>query len=277
MYRLPFPLESISSPYGPRSLAGGTFHEGIDWPLAMNTPLPALADGVVVAVGESKKFGKYIVVKADDGSGYYRWHAANAVLVAQGDRVRSGQVIARSGKSGFWSTGPHGHLQCTHTLNPDTFFNPLAILSAATGVSTDSTTFDNEEDDMYTDLDRARDNLTHDAVARIELKLYTLQQTATKAQAAGDVAVWALTAEGVGVREQIATLTNLVATIKGGGLTEQQLREALGASISISAEAVANRIAPDLAELVDDILAALPQSDATPAQIAAELAKRLAE
>lgn len=129
-YLKPFPDSKISSPFGARALAGGTFHEGIDYRLAMNTPLPAIADGVVVGRGESKKFGKYVVVKAKSG-GYYRWHAANEILVKVGDQVRAGQIIALSGMTGYWSTGPHGHLQCTRTINPNSFINPLSVLGAS--------------------------------------------------------------------------------------------------------------------------------------------------
>lgn len=127
MYAKPFADAQISSRYGPRALAGGTFHEGIDYRLAMRTPLPAIGSGVVVGVGQTKKFGKYVVVKADSG-GYYRWHAADDILVKVGDRVRLGQTIALSGRTGFWSTGPHGHLQCTRTINPNSFINPLSVL-----------------------------------------------------------------------------------------------------------------------------------------------------
>ena len=129
-YLKPFPDSQISSRYGFRSLAGGTFHEGIDYRLAMNTPLPALADGVVVGVSETKKYGKYVAVKADVG-GVYRWHACNSVVVSEGSRVWAGQTIARSGMTGFWSTGPHGHLQCTRLLTPNSHINPLSVIGIA--------------------------------------------------------------------------------------------------------------------------------------------------
>lgn len=144
-YAKPFPDEIISSHYGPRALGGGTFHEGLDYRLAIRTPLPAIGDGVVIATSQSKKFGKYIVVKADVG-GYYRWHACDSFAAGDGDRVRTGETIAYSGQTGFWSTGPHGHLQCTRTLNPDSYTNPLPLLSHAASAGGLSNPF--EEDEM---------------------------------------------------------------------------------------------------------------------------------
>lgn len=130
VYKRPFPNSKISSGYGMRGLAGGTFHEGIDYALALNTPLPAIGPGTIVEIGESKKFGKYIKVDADVG-GYYRWHACNGFVpgLGVGSRVHTGQTIAYSGRTGFWSTGPHGHLQTTNGDNPNTFYNPLSVLA----------------------------------------------------------------------------------------------------------------------------------------------------
>lgn len=145
-YLKPFPDAKISSKFGFRSLAGGTFHEGVDYRLAMRTPLPAIAAGVVVAVGQTKKFGKFVVVAADVG-GFYRWHAADDILVEIGDRVTVGETLALSGMTGFWSTGPHGHLQCTLTINPNTFIDPITTFTAAANVGDPSTPFQ-EDDEM---------------------------------------------------------------------------------------------------------------------------------
>ena len=137
MLAKPFPDSKISSRYGWRPLAGGTFHEGIDYALGMRTPLPALADGMVVAVGETKKYGKYIVVKADSG-GYYRWHAIDSARYDYGHKVHVGETIAYSGRTGFWTTGPHAHLQTTSTISPSTHFDPLSVLSSAEGAGSGS-------------------------------------------------------------------------------------------------------------------------------------------
>lgn len=137
MFSKPFPDSKISSRYGWRALAGGTFHEGIDYALAMRTPLPALADGLVVAVGETKKYGKYIVVKADNGK-YFRWHAIDSARYGYGRRVWTGETIAYSGRTGFWTTGPHAHLQTTTTINPSSHFDPLSSFSSPAGAGSGS-------------------------------------------------------------------------------------------------------------------------------------------
>jgi hypothetical protein len=157
-----------------RALAGGTFHEGVDYALALNTPLPALYDGVVVEVDESKKFGKFVTVRADNGR-YYRWHAINEALVAVGERVKRGQIIARSGMTGYWSTGPHGHLQTTTGLNPNTHFLPLSAMTAETTAAASSKPFpsESEEDDMY-DAQAQATLLTAIADSGRPLRIYTM-------------------------------------------------------------------------------------------------------
>jgi murein DD-endopeptidase MepM/ murein hydrolase activator NlpD len=125
----PFPGAKLSSGYGWRDLAGGTFHEGIDFPFRLNTVLPALESGTVTQVGETRKFGKFIVVRADNGL-YYRWHAINRAAVAAGQQVTKGQTIAYSGATGAYTTGPHAHLQICRTADPSTHIDPEAVLIA---------------------------------------------------------------------------------------------------------------------------------------------------
>jgi hypothetical protein len=84
----------------------------------------------VVEVGETKKFGKFIVIRADNGL-YYRWHAINRATVAKGARVSTGQTIALSGATGAWTTGPHAHLQVCTTASPNSYINPKTVLTAS--------------------------------------------------------------------------------------------------------------------------------------------------
>lgn len=223
MYLKPFPDTTISSQYGFRSLAGGTFHEGVDYRVGMRTPLPALADGAVVAVGETKKYGKYVVVKADRGD-YFRWHACDSVPVKQGARVKAGQTIALSGRSGFWSTGPHAHLQCTKTINPNSHVNPLSVLGGmqpAPGNSSGDSSTPFEEDDMFTDADRALLKLTANKASNAYEGVFNGAEVVVNGKVqkytAGVLPIVVETQKRLAVQAgQIAALSAAVSNISGG-------------------------------------------------------------
>lgn len=95
-----------SSKFGPR---GGRNHDGIDYPMPLNTPVRAGADGTVRVKRDPKGYGLYVDVVLDDGTILRNAHL-NAAEVEDGARVSQGQVIARSGNSGR-STGPHLHYE----------------------------------------------------------------------------------------------------------------------------------------------------------------------
>lgn len=85
-----------------------------------------------------------------------------------------------------------------------------------------------EDDDLYNDTDRARDNLTHAAAARMELSLWTLGRTLNRIEATGDLNKWALTDENVGARRLLGDLGKAVAAIQTGELDTEGLRALLG-------------------------------------------------
>jgi murein DD-endopeptidase MepM/ murein hydrolase activator NlpD len=100
---------SISSPYGFR-WNGTDFHPGIDIAADYGTPIRATADGVVTTAGwNSGGYGN--MVDIDHGNGIMtRYGHASSVIVAVGQHVKRGQVIAYMGSTGF-STGPHVHYE----------------------------------------------------------------------------------------------------------------------------------------------------------------------
>lgn len=104
-----WPLDhvSVTSPYGRR---GSKFHQGIDLRASVGTPVHAAADGEVVYVGSKiRGYGRMIVLK-HPGNFYtvYAHHSKNLIRLHQ--KVRKGQVIAYTGKSGH-VTGPHLHFE----------------------------------------------------------------------------------------------------------------------------------------------------------------------
>ena len=99
----------ISSYFGvridPVTGEGSEFHGGIDLADKLNTKIHASASGVVVEAYESQGYGLNILI--DHGNGYQtRYSHCNSLLVAEGDRVSQGQVIATMGATGR-VTGVH--------------------------------------------------------------------------------------------------------------------------------------------------------------------------
>lgn len=90
------------------------FHVGLDVKLAGGSPLPAMADGVVLEVSRSSVRGYMIAVDHGDRTAH-RWHQVSASgRLAVGTRVRAGQTIARVGHAhemGTGGKGEHGHLE----------------------------------------------------------------------------------------------------------------------------------------------------------------------
>ena len=110
----------ISSYYGPR---WGRMHEGIDFAVPIGRNIRAAAAGKVVWGGWIRGYGRTVIIQHTDG--YRTLYAHNSrVLVHGGDRVKQGQVIAKSGNSGR-STGPHLHFEIQKNGNP---VNPMNYL-----------------------------------------------------------------------------------------------------------------------------------------------------
>lgn len=94
-----------TSPYGDRA---GTMHSGIDIAVEEDRDVLAWWDGTVEDVIESTTggCGKEIFIMA--GRWDYRYCHLNSIIVKKGDKVKAGQVVAKSGNTGR-SSGPHLH------------------------------------------------------------------------------------------------------------------------------------------------------------------------
>ena len=96
----------ISSDWG-----DGRRHNGIDIPAQRGTKVVAAADGVVVGVNASNRWGSGwgYYVKISHGNGYETMYAhLSKLYVAQGQHVKAGQTIGEVGSTGR-STGNHLH------------------------------------------------------------------------------------------------------------------------------------------------------------------------
>jgi len=100
-------------------------NEGINIALPEGTPVKAAEAGVVTYAGsEVKGYGNLVLIKHDNG--YISAYAHNGELnVKRGDRVKRGQVIAKSGQTGN-VTSPQLHFEIRKGQVP---VDPMAHLS----------------------------------------------------------------------------------------------------------------------------------------------------
>jgi murein DD-endopeptidase MepM/ murein hydrolase activator NlpD len=102
----------ISSRFGARTdpfTGRRAFHKGVDFAGREGAEVVAVASGVVIWSGPRYGYGQ--LVEINHGNGYVTRYAHNADnLVAVGDTVKRGQVIARMGDTGR-ATGPNLHFE----------------------------------------------------------------------------------------------------------------------------------------------------------------------
>jgi murein DD-endopeptidase MepM/ murein hydrolase activator NlpD len=102
----------VSSQFGSRTdpfTGRRAFHKGVDFAGREGAEVVAVASGVVIWSGERYGYGE--LVEINHGNGYVTRYAHNVDnLVAVGDTVRRGQVIARMGETGR-ATGPNLHFE----------------------------------------------------------------------------------------------------------------------------------------------------------------------
>jgi murein DD-endopeptidase MepM/ murein hydrolase activator NlpD len=103
----------VNSPFGSRydpvGIRGLSFHYGIDLAAPEDTPIGAWFSGTVLSVGTSYGSGNYVWLDHGQGVRTFYCHL-NRVEVAEGQSVKQGAIIALSGNTGAYTTGPHLHL-----------------------------------------------------------------------------------------------------------------------------------------------------------------------
>ena len=111
------PVEGkITSDFGYRSApvsGASTNHSGIDIGVPVGTPVKAMADGTVVAAnGGMRGYGNGVFVDHGMINGKHvvsEYGHLSSFNVKVGDKIKQGQVIAKSGNTGT-SSGPHLHI-----------------------------------------------------------------------------------------------------------------------------------------------------------------------
>jgi murein DD-endopeptidase MepM/ murein hydrolase activator NlpD len=102
----------LTSRFGPRThpiLKTVKVHKGVDWAAPTGTPIHAAFDGTISYAGDGGGYGN--LVKIGHANGFEtRYAHLNKFEIAQGAKVRAGDLIGRVGTTGR-STGPHLHFE----------------------------------------------------------------------------------------------------------------------------------------------------------------------
>ena len=120
----PLPGAKVISPYGAR---GGRMHSGVDLKTKPSDPIYAAFDGVVTMSQVYSGYGNCVVLRHANGlETLYSHNVKNLVKV--GDRVKAGDVIALTGRTGR-ATTEHLHFETRingRAYDPSRFFDHQA-------------------------------------------------------------------------------------------------------------------------------------------------------
>lgn len=100
------------------------FHKGLDIAVAYGSAVKCAAAGKVIFAGVKGGYGNCVIVEHGNGLATLYGHLSE-ILVEANDRVKVGQIIAKSGNTGR-STGPHLHYEVhknNQPINPRLFLN----------------------------------------------------------------------------------------------------------------------------------------------------------
>lgn len=100
------------------------FHKGLDIAVAFGSDVRVAAAGTIIFSGQKGGYGNCVIVSHGNGLATLYGHLSQLVSKVN-DKVKVGQVIAKSGNSGR-STGPHLHYEVHKNntpVNPKLFMN----------------------------------------------------------------------------------------------------------------------------------------------------------
>lgn len=125
---LPVYAPSISQRYRPQYASGQGEHKGFDILVPSRTPVLAASSGEVARVELSILYGNQVMLNHGSNAAglriQTRYFHMSETIVAEGEKVRRGQLIGYSGATGLLGGYPHLHFE-VHQLNDDDM--PVAI------------------------------------------------------------------------------------------------------------------------------------------------------
>jgi murein DD-endopeptidase MepM/ murein hydrolase activator NlpD len=102
---------TVSSPFGVfrsiPSIGVRGVHTAIDIPAPIGTPVLAVTEGIIGSIYETVGGGRSLRLDASHGRSFVYKHLGCWADSYVGRRVEAGDIIARSGNTGKWTTGPH--------------------------------------------------------------------------------------------------------------------------------------------------------------------------
>jgi murein DD-endopeptidase MepM/ murein hydrolase activator NlpD len=153
----------VDATYRYGATMGGNFqeHQGVEFNNPAGTPVRAIADGVVVFAGKAEQGANTVAILHDQRLGdqyvFSTYFHNSSLQVRNGQRVRTGDLIARVGNTGR-ATNDHLHLEVhvapatdssrivspdvrfpPHTVNPQLWLEPLPGTGIVAGRVLDST------------------------------------------------------------------------------------------------------------------------------------------
>lgn len=115
-----FPKATVSNEFGVLdSRAKFGRHAGIDYAVAVGTPVPSPVSGYVTDYVWGKFHGH--TVQIFDGRYYHRLMHNSRLLVKPSQSVQAGEIVAKSGATGEGITGPHVHHDVATKKIPTSF------------------------------------------------------------------------------------------------------------------------------------------------------------
>jgi murein DD-endopeptidase MepM/ murein hydrolase activator NlpD len=135
----PVAAACVSSAFGPRVLpdkpVAGTFHNGIDLPAPIGSPVRAVAAGTVIRIQRHGVGGLEVLIQHDGFIGIYSHLGLIAPVLLRGARsIDGGEKIATVGRSGL-TYGPHlyfGMIVNGRSVDPELYLDVVPCVSAAT-------------------------------------------------------------------------------------------------------------------------------------------------
>ncbi|MGP3970160.1 M23 family metallopeptidase [Streptomyces sp. 6N223] len=122
---------TLTAPFAASSDLWSATHSGQDFAVPSGTTVRAVHGGTVVkagawGAGDGSAYGNAIVIQHDSGT-YSQYAHLSRVEVSVGEKVTTGERIARSGNTGN-STGPHLHFEIRTSPDYGTAVDPVKFL-----------------------------------------------------------------------------------------------------------------------------------------------------